>query len=422
MAEAGTHEAPPARVPDAPPEADATPGDAARRGARYTRLYCALGGGLAFLVCWIFFRSFTSMKTATVALAVFGATVLASGIGLEVAALAARLRARIARRRGGLVDAACLEEFALAAAPRARRAEGLRAARAAAVARPDAAFEDHRGVVAAIAFDPGSALFATGGGDGRVVVRRATDAGEVGAVEFGSPVTALVFRPDGGALAVGTKAGKVHVLRPADGSSERVFEQSYPVVALAYDRYDALVSASAASGLVFLPRGESKPMATLRAGGDDVACAAFDARAERLVAGTSSGGVTVWDVRGDPLPLAQFGQGGRIRSVALSADGRLVGVFGGLGPAVWQVDPLQRIAAPEVDEDVSSLAFGPGAGTLLVAARTSVRILGMPKLEGLRHLEADAYRILVTDMSPDGRTVVAGTVDGKACFWRLAGE
>ena len=412
----------PEEEPEEEPEANVAPGEAALRGARATKVYCALGGGGALLVCWIFWGTFSSMKAVTLTFGVLGSAVLASAAGLEVAAFVARLRARIARRRGMLIEAARIEEFAFAAAPRARRRVRLKTARVSAVVRPEAEFEDHPGGVVAIAFDSGSETFATGGEDGHVVVRRLADGGESRVHEFGEPVGALVFRPDAKALAVGTKTGEVHLLRLEDGGSERTLNQSYRVIALAYDRYDALIAATTSRGLVFLPRGEDKPMVNLNAAGDEVTSAAFDARGDRLVAGTSSGNVSVWDVRGDPFALAQFGQGGRARSVTISDDGRLVAVFGGLGLAVWQVNPFLRLGAPTVDEDVSGLAFGPGSETVLVATRKSVRVLSLPKLDGIRHLEADAYRILVTAMSPDGRTVVAGAADGKVCVWRLAEE
>jgi len=413
------------KVPEAvqgPSRGDgARPGDRARRGARAMRLYLMLAGAGGFLFLWFFFENYTSMKVATAALGAFGGAVFAATAGLEVASLVSVLRARIARRGGRLLDAERLAEFACAASPRPARSRCLQGAREAARMPAHAVFENHSGPVAALAFSPSGDRFATAGEDGRVVVMSAREGAEVSSACFDSPVTALAFRPDGKVVAVGTRAGQVHTLGAEDGATEVAVEQGFGVVALGFAPDDRLVAASTASGMIYLPRGEAKPMAGLNAGGEDVTAATFDLRTERFVAGTSSGSITVWDVRGEPTGLARLMQGGPVRSAALSADGRLLVTCGDKRPFLWQVAPFRRIAALDVDEDVFGVAFAPGAESVLAGTGNGVLCFSTSGgMAGLRAFTMDARRVVVVGMSPDGRILAAGTADGKVGIWRLA--
>jgi len=402
--------------------AEPPPGrDRAGSGARWTKLYLTLAGGVGFVVLWFFFRNFTTMKVATAVFGALGAAVFVTATGLEAASLVAALRARVARRGGRLLDAARHEEFAWAAAPRAGRAERARAAQEAARMSTHAVFADHSGSVTALAFAPSGAFFATGSEDGRVVVRCVDHGGEVRSADFDSPVTALAARPDGKALAIGTEAGLVHMLGLEDGAVEVALEQGFTILALGFAPDDRLVTASTASGAIYLPRGEAKPMAGLDAGGEEVTAATFDSRAERFVAGTSSGSVTAWDVRGKPTGLARLMQGGPVRSAALSPDGRLLVTCGDARPFLWQVDPFRRIGALSTDEDVFGVAFTPGADAVLACTRSAVLCFSTHRMAGLRAFVMDAHRFLVAGMSPDRSAVAAGTADGKVGIWRLAG-
>jgi len=399
----------------------AAPGDRARRGARAMRLYLTIAGAGVFLVLWFFFENFTSMKIATATLGAFGAAVFTATAGLEVASLVSGLRARIARSGGRLLDAERMEELACAASPRSARSRRLRCAREAARMPAHAVFENHSGTVTALEFSPSGDRFATAGEDGRVVVMSAREGGEVCSARFDSPVTALAFRADGKVVAVGTRAGRVHTLGTDDGATEIAVEQGYEVVALGFAPDDRLVTASTTSGTIYLPRGEAKPMAGLNAGGEDVTAATFDSRTERFVAGTSSGSVTVWDVRGEPTGLARLMQGGPVRSAALSPDGRLLVTCGDKQPFLWQVDPFRRIGAFDTDEDVFGVAFAPGAEWVLAGTLNEVLCFSTSRgMAGLRRFVVDARRVVVLGMSPDRSILSAGAADGKVGIWRLA--
>jgi WD40 repeat protein len=142
---------------------------------------------------------------------------------------------------------------------------------------------------------------------------------------------------------------------------------------------------------------------TIATGGDDGTVRLFEAPSLRPIGG--------------PLEAGD----GAVQSVRFSADGKLLAAGGDFGVRAWRVPGREPAATRAGSGRVSSIAVGPG-DTLAWASSDGTASFGNLRLP----LGPDELPLSVA-ISPDGRTLAIGEVDGRIRLWdvrrrRWAGE
>ena len=146
---------------------------------------------------------------------------------------------------------------------------------------------------------------------------------------------------------------------------------------------------------------------------------AFDAHG-RLVTGTATGEVALWDVRGASRlrQLRPFGE--PVDAVTFSRDGALVAAGSGDGAMqAWRTDSgaLQSQLNPRHSK-IIGIEFDPGAARLLAANADGTVVVadaaqGLP----LAVLDGPSNLLLTAHFAPDGIRVVGASWDGTARVW-----
>ncbi|UCC97632.1 MAG: protein kinase, partial [Phycisphaerales bacterium] len=120
---------------------------------------------------------------------------------------------------------------------------------------------------------------------------------------------------------------------------------------------------------------------------------------------------------------------GPIRSACFSPDGRVLAACAGPGTiCLWDThrwEPLRKFEADGITADSSStdspIAWAPNGAAIarVNGKQQSVEIADSQSGSVLRILSAPAHGITALGWSPDGRLVVAGTMDGRVYSWDL---
>ena len=150
----------------------------------------------------------------------------------------------------------------------------------------------------------------------------------------------------------------------------------------------------------------------------------------RLIAGGDSGGVQVWDIKGDGVSnqpsLILSGLNARIQTVAGSADGQWIAAGNWCGPCtamLWQVDATNRTTQTlqvNFGDRIESVAFSPNNRWLAIASQDgTVRIADLlkPNREPVI-FGKDLGRVWTVLFSPDNRWL-AGIAEVGTRLWDL---
>jgi WD40 repeat protein len=239
--------------------------------------------------------------------------------------------------------------------------------------------------VLAVAFSPDGKTFLTGAGDSQARLWDAATCRLIGKPMAHSrkDVWAVAFSPDGKTFVTGCGDGFARRWRASDQTLiEPPLRHStdYSVMAVAFSRDGKII-----------------------------------------LTGASFGGVHLWSAAtGAPLGKLE-GAEDRVYSLAVSPDGRTVGVGGNATVQLFDLESRQALTAPFFPgERVAAVAFTPDGQTLLSADHGGFLRLwsaasGQPAGAAVRH--ADQLRAVA--VSPDSSTVLVGGIDGLARFWRL---
>ncbi|OOO09066.1 WD-40 repeat-containing protein [Aspergillus oryzae] len=152
---------------------------------------------------------------------------------------------------------------------------------------------------------------------------------------------------------------------------------------------------------------------------DFVRVVRFSPNNEFVVSGSGDRTVRLWDAAtGKPRETLSAG---RISSLAVSPDGRLVTAVG-QGLQLWDKtmdSPIQTFEGHA--REISGVTFSPN-GELLVScsADGTVRVWDTNLVTAHKALQRHSYEVAATRISPDGRLLGSGSTDYKLQLWDIA--
>jgi WD40 repeat protein len=289
------------------------------------------------------------------------------------------------------------------------------------------------GTVYSLAFTPDSRTLAAGSSDRTVRLWDVTD--QTRAVPLASLpalagfVQSVVFSPDGATLAAGDASGKVYVWDARDLRNphqvSRLQTGPMQINALTFAPHGRLLAVGGTKGLLQLwdltkPEAPVRTAARIQVPDNWVNAIAFSPDDRLLAIGSSENVAQVWELATGRL-VATLPHAEPVSSVAFTSGGRTLLTAGYDGIArLWSIPgpvitgPTATVATAAFSPDGHSLAtFGGGAFLLDVSQPRAPVALAPGQLSPL----ADEPITGAGALSPDGKTLAAGTTGTSIILW-----
>lgn len=277
--------------------------------------------------------------------------------------------------------------------------------------------------IQAIAFAPDGLSLAAGDALAKVnLVDTRTKRGTRSLPVHDAGVEALAYSPDGKTLATGNKNSVCLWNNAQESLQARWNEHTGQVYSLAYSPSGQVLASGAADGNVVLWNvGQGNKKAVLSGHSKSVRFVGFVTE-DTLVSGSWDGTFIVWDLTSGK-PKKQFKQDTAILSMALSDDGKLLaaGIAGRL--LVWETSSWTlRFSKTGHTGGITAMAFSPPDGSRLATAGTDQMIRLWDPQSGEEKVAFHRGRSGFWSLafSPDGRTLVAGSDEGRLQFLKAA--
>lgn len=238
----------------------------------------------------------------------------------------------------------------------------------------------HDDIVNSIAFSPDGRLLASGGDDYVLKLWNVTHKHHVATREHitdrtRSQVKAVTFSPDGRMIATG-------------GRHAKLWDTYTRNQIVTFDHHDW------------------------------VWAVAFSSDGKRLVTGDNSGQVNVWNIQRQRAVTQFYADSDSVYTVQFSPDDQLLAAAGYEGKVkLWTVPDWIPHGTLTSNGTISEISFSPDSSKLAATSYKSIHLWTVGTGENIATLTGHTDWVRATDFSPDGGTLISGSVDRTARVW-----
>ncbi|HSQ55874.1 MAG TPA: hypothetical protein VLM40_09010, partial [Gemmata sp.] len=238
----------------------------------------------------------------------------------------------------------------------------------------------------------------------------------------------LSFSPDGKALAVlSGESGMITVFETATGKA--LHRLSAPAATIAYSPDGTVLAAQLASGAVQLWDARSlKPAGMLQLSNSEPifpgsrAPIAFSPDGKFLAASTGGPAVTIWDVSSGKVSATLTGHNHSNPAMAFSPDDRVVYLGASRTELqVWDANTGKYLRGIKTEQSSFSIAVSEDGNFVASGGRDRIIVADTRSGKELSRLELPKLgAVLDVAFTPDAKTLLSWTEDGKVRVWDLA--
>ena len=289
-------------------------------------------------------------------------------------------------------------------------------------AEPDQRWKCENQWIIALDTSPDGKWLAAGSDDGSVTIRTLADEAAPPALvkRFSVPVTALVFLPDGKSVVIGTWDGTLVTCELPGGKVIQKFEEHRETITtLALSPCGKfLASGSADDRLIVWDLADGDDLRTMHQGNEyDVTTLAFSPDGESIATGDGENQLKIWDASTGEAVETLKGHQKPVSAVIYDPGGRLIS--GSWDRTIRVRGKENTVTLAGHAGEITDLAIDRKGTRLFSGSEDrTVKIWNLKSAKIARTLTGASASIRCLVVTPDGRSVVAGT-KGGILRWNL---